>query len=261
MNIDKAEELSARITYEVYKSFLKSEQINNLDGYIYRLSQNEYLNFISEETKESKFKQDILITPSYHSSACREDEHQKLRNEIIYLGKTQREIIIMHYFDKIKIKDIAEKLNISIQNVKWHLFDARAKIKDGFVKQKENKYPTKHKKFSHMGNYGFVGPLYIYLPFYLSSTLSQNIIYHTFEKAKSSIEIAKELKVPTVFIENEIEHLIENNFLHKTEGGKYLSDVYITKINNEKEDKTNKLIKKYAQIICDTYIPDLFHFQ
>ena len=38
MNTDKAEEVASRIVYDVYTSLLKTDDVHNIDGYIYRVS-------------------------------------------------------------------------------------------------------------------------------------------------------------------------------------------------------------------------------
>ena len=39
-NIDQARELASDITCEVYGSFLKADNIANIDGYVYRIARN-----------------------------------------------------------------------------------------------------------------------------------------------------------------------------------------------------------------------------
>ena len=44
--IDEAEELAAEITFQVYASLLKQDNIENPDGYIYRIARNVYARYI-----------------------------------------------------------------------------------------------------------------------------------------------------------------------------------------------------------------------
>ena len=41
-DVDNAEELASNIVLEVYKSFLKSDNIANIEGYVYRIASNVY---------------------------------------------------------------------------------------------------------------------------------------------------------------------------------------------------------------------------
>ncbi|MCL2065752.1 MAG: RNA polymerase sigma factor [Candidatus Cloacimonetes bacterium] len=254
-NIDLAEELASRITFEAYKSLLNSDEVENIDGYIYRISQNVYNRFMSEEIAEKELSEKT-IEPLVEQYNDKEDEYLKLRNAIAYLSKTQREVVVMHYYDKKKIKDIAKKLCISLENVKWHLFEARNKLKDGYSEQ-GNLYKSDYIKLINIANFGSPGPLHIEVPFFFTSTLSQNIVYSAYDKAKTATEIAKKLGVPAVFVENEVEHLIESNFMTMSVGNKLRSNIFIDKPNIEKAKKIDAIVTKYAYKIYEDYIPEL----
>ena len=270
-DIDLAEELAATITFEVYKSLLKSDIIYNVNSYIYRISQNVYARFIMEESKlrqsvdsEDLRKSEISNTDWDEETISQDKTHEKIRKEIAYLSNLQREIVVLHYFDKIKIKDIAEKLELPLGTVCWHLKDARNQIKESFIsppmrydwgsKGGENK---KHNiNLANMGHCGYLGSYQLAPSFYINKKLTQHIVFTTYQKAKSTIDIAKELEVPVSFIEDEISHLLENNFIEKTPGNKYRTTIYmIDKREQEKETKINDILKKYAKIVCEMYVP------
>ena len=87
--IDEAEELAAEITFQVYTSLLKQDNIANLDGYIYRIARNVYARYIDDKKQitsvdgleyvpDSKdFTQEIIDSESYGI----------LRREITYLSR------------------------------------------------------------------------------------------------------------------------------------------------------------------------------
>ena len=273
-NIDKAEELASRIVFEVYKSLLKAENIYNIEGYIFRIASNIYARFIIEEIKENELQITQSTPPTkyereggatHHSplttqNSPKNDNYTRLRSEITYLSKTQREIIIMFYFQKMKLNDIARRLNIPAGTVGWHLNEARNQIKDAFsapptpCPQSQTPYLLKNTSY-----HGFLGPQYINLSFYFTKPLTHNIVYSAYHKAKTPIEIAKELNVPVAYIEDEISHLENNFFMKKLPGNKYLTKIYISEPNKEKEDKLNKVAKKYSKIICERYISQIIN--
>ena len=88
-SIDKAEELAAEITFHVYESLLKQDNIDNPDGYIYRIARNVYARYIDDKKQitsvdgleyvpDSKdFTQEIIDSESYGI----------LRREITYLSR------------------------------------------------------------------------------------------------------------------------------------------------------------------------------
>jgi len=269
LDINQAEDLASRISFEVYKSLLRVESIHNIDRYVYRISSNIYAQFIIEEKNKRTSLSEITenhrtISISQQSSfvddTLEDDAFFRLRNEISYLSNLQREIIVMHYFQKKDTKEIAENLKISQAKVKWHLIDARNQLKDGFINNKKRTYNSNHKKFLEMRSIGKLGhqQKFIDMSFYFNKILSQNIVYLAYRKAKTAIEIANELAVPVVFVEDEINHLVDNNFMTKLTSSRYLTNVYIMETkNHEQEKRINNLMKKYAKIVCEQYIPEI----
>ena len=136
MNIDTAEELASRITFEVYLALLKTDDIQNINGYIYRIARNVHSRFIFEE----KTNKQLLFHESHNSRIVdfnNDEACLRIRREIAYLGNTQRKIIVMFYFEKLNLKEIAKRINLPDATVRWHLYDARNHIKSGFDEKDE----------------------------------------------------------------------------------------------------------------------------
>ena len=255
MSIDMAEELASRITFEVYKSLLKAEDIYNIDGYVYRIASNIYSRFLIEEKNKRKLED---INPSINNLSFVEnidDTHARLRTEIAYLNKMQRDIVVMYYYQKLKLKEIATALNIPIGTVGWHLTEARDQIKNGLTEFSniDNKAPKPI--FKDLKILGFTGIGLIIAPFYFKLKISQQIAYSAYHKPKTSIEIAKELSIPSAFVENELKFLVDNQFMNALPGNRFLTNIYIIEPNKEKEQKINDLLTKYAEIVCKEYVP------
>ena len=257
MDMDQAEELASRIIFEVYTSLLKADNVYNLDGYIYRISSNITARFIMDELNERNLTNtEPPITSDEGQN--KEEDYARLRGEISYLSNIQREIVVMYYFQKLRTKEIAKRVKLSQAKIKWHLFDARKQLKEGFKNNKRGTQKLKKSLFSSMRQCGMLSSINIDLSTYFSTSLSQNIAYSVYFNPKTTIEIANELSVPVVFVEDEVKNLLENKFMHKLPGNKYLTDIYITETKKEKEDKTNEVLSKFVKPICDLYIPLLF---
>ena len=257
MNIDDAEELSSRITFEAYTALLKADDIHNVNSYIYRIARNVYACFVIEK------KSDRLILSQEAPIQCDNDHRQdvdstRIRSEITYLSNLHREIVVMYYYEKLKLEEIATRLNIPRGTVKWHLFEARNQIKDGFKKDSEVKTNPEQISFTEMKFIGTLSPQRIDMSFYFNKSLTQNIAYSAYHTAKTSKEISKEIGIPVVFVEDEIERLVGNGFLCNVQGNKYQTNIYIIESMKEIEEKINKIYSKYAKIVCDIYIPLLF---
>jgi len=133
--VDKAEELASRITLDVYVSLLKADTVNNIDGYIYRIAHNVYARFVNEETKDRHISINDIEVPCENNFTVgieKDETFIRLRREIAHLSNIRREIVVMHYFQKLGLNEVAQKLDMPHGTVKWHLHDAKKQIKDGF---------------------------------------------------------------------------------------------------------------------------------
>jgi len=266
MNTDKAEELASRIIFDVYISILKTDEINNINGYIYRVACNVYARFIAEEIRGRHISLDEVRIPceiDFTDDFEKDDTYILLRKKISYLGKIQREIVVMHYFQRLKQYEIAERLNIPLGTVKWHLHDARNQIKNKLTEG--NKMHEKINlginpiKFAGMGHTGIASPDGKDTAYYLQKLISQNIAYAAYWKAKTITEIAENLGVSAAFVEDEVNYLEEYGFITKVAGGKYLTNIRIDEPRTkEMWEQYHKIYTKYAKIVCDKYVPLVF---
>ena len=138
---DKAAELASRITFDVYTSLLKVDSVENIDGYVYRIAHNVYARYVDEEVRGRHISLDnvrIPVIEDFTQTVEREEAYRHLRQRISYLGKIQREIVVMHYFDHLKQSEIAKRLKLPTGTVKWHLHEARGQLKGGFHKMNAN---------------------------------------------------------------------------------------------------------------------------
>ena len=253
-NLEQAEELSARITYEVYKTLLKKDDIYSLDSYIYRTSCNIYALFLKEMKEEQPaLPEEDLAAPEDTSFS---EMNERLYNEIAYLSSLQRKIVILHYFHKQNLKSIAANLNIPLGTVKWHLIEARHQMKEGFSAGEKRLFDPSQKRFLEMCNHGYLGMYKIDMSAHFSKSLSQYVAYSAYYKGKTAGEIAKDLAIPTYYIEDELEQLTENGYMTKISADKYLTDVYIEEENPEIDSKIDNLMTRYAREVCEQYMPD-----
>ena len=260
MNSEKAEELASRIIFDVYISLLKADYVHNIEGYIYRVSRNVYARFVDEEVRGRHISLDeesIAGEEDFTANFEKNETYIRLRREVSYLGKTQREIVVMHYFQKLKQLEIAQRLDIPLGTVKWHLHDARNQLKN---KLEENIMREKGTlginpvklEVGMSGRYGSKGET---PSDYFTKLISQNIAYAAYHEPKTITEIAEELGVAAAFIEDEITVLEDMGFIDKVANGKYQTNMLIRESTKEIAEEKHKLYKKYAKIVREKYIP------
>ena len=249
----EAEDLSQEILAQVFRSAKKERHIEKLDNFIWKIAHFVWCNYLKKNTvlrtcvSIDAFDYDFLSeydhTEKYLEQQELNDKIKIMRSKVQNLNYLQREIMIMHYIDEQPIKSIAEKLNITEANVKWHLYDTRKKLKREITEMNN----TTNTEFVyrpgklHMGLSGNGGPTPDVHKINESLT-KQNIALCCYRESKTSGEIAEMLGIPKAYVEYDLEWLVERQFM-KQENYRYTTMFSIT---------GSDFFVKLAQIFSET---------
>ena len=256
----EAEELCSDIVEEVYLSLLAAEEIYNVEGYVWRISQHVYSKFVSSKKKQCGISIDGLEiadeTPLWEEDP--EEEIRLLRREIAFLTQKRRRIVYSFYYENKSIAQIAKEQGLPEGTVKWHLNKARNELKEGYKMNrpigKLGLNPIVASGYGHSGNPGKHGrgPEY-----YLRDKLSLNIVYSVYYEPKTKQEIAEELGMTPVFAEDRIDYLEANGFLVKTAGDRYTTYVRFDPetYSQEREDTRLKKKMEIARLLIKEFVP------
>ncbi len=261
--IEDAEDLSQEIITRVYLALLRRDDIDDASKFIwtvahnclsnyYRDNKNSFVGVPIDDIAETfgNENEDVL-----YNMIAKEDA-AKLQNEIAYLSKLQRRIVIAYYYERKKQNEISEELNIPVGTVKWHLFEAKKELKRGMETMRqagELKFnPIKFDMCSFSGKVGTKGDI----SNFFHSAISQNITYAVRTEAKTVNEIAEELGVSPVYIESEAEYLEKYGFLLK-QGNKYLCNILINEPDNELNRLHNEMYSRAAKIFANELYDEL----
>ena len=255
----EAEELCAEIIKETYISLLKAEEITNIDGYIWRISQYAFSKYVSRQKKHEGISLNNIQIPYFEDFSVAEhnEEIHHLRTEIAFLTEKRRQIVYRYYYQNKSISRISSEMGLPEGTVKWHLNKARIELKECFNMERKigrlGLNPVTALDFGHDGYPGSnSGP-----EFYLGDKLNLNIVYSVYHSPKNIEEIAEELGVTPVYLTDKIQFLEENGFLVKTK-----SDRYTTYVEFKPETYSLELYEnaiksklKIAQILAEEYVP------
>lgn len=256
---EEAEDLCADIVQEVYRSLLKAEEILNVEGYIWRISEHTYSKYVSSKKKQEGISIDGMELPvrDTYDFENSQEEILCLRREIAFLTEKRRKIVYLFYYEDKTVAWIAKELGMPQGTVKWHLNKARNELKEGFsMERKIGKLglsPITANSFGHSGDPGpNGGPEY-----YLGDKLNLNIVYSVYFEPKSREEIAEELGVTPVYIEDKINFLEGNGFLVPVAGNRYTTYVNFSPTTYSKELEENKVKKQLevADLLVKEYVP------
>jgi len=257
----EAEELSSDIVAEVYLSMLSAKEIVNIDGYVWRISEHVYSKFVSSKKKREGISIDGMDFPDDTSVWDDEvdSELDLLRREIAFLTQTRRKIVYSFYYENKTISTITKEMGIPEGTIKWHLNKAKNDLKEGFIMERKigklGIKPIEAIGFGHSGNPGSNSGT----EHYLGNKLNLNIVYSVYHTPKTLTEIAEELGVTPVYIEDTVAELVANGFLVEQAGKRYTTYVCFNPetYSLELEDKCLQKKMELAKLLVREYVPQI----
>ena len=258
---DEAEDLAAEIVSEVYRSLLVSDEIYNIEGYVWRISEHVYAKYVASKKKNAGVSLDGIELPDETEFYAGDpnEEIALLRREIGFLTETRREIVYAFYFEDQTISAISKNKGIPEGTVKWHLNKAKNDLKEGYImKRTIGKLGLKPVQAQGMGHNGDPGPNGVAAPEkFLGDKLNLNIVYSVYFEPKTKEEIAEELGMTLVYIEDKIDYLEANGFLVREKGDRYTTYVQFSPetYSAERREKRFKKQMEAAEILAREYAP------
>ena len=257
----EAEELCSDIIYSLVKAAHSDGEIESVYPFIWRVARNVYADFSNNRKKRTEViyegdSEEILL------SVAEEDTSNdtaalvtSVYRRIAFLTKAYREVMIMFYIDGLSTAQIAKVQGTSEGAVRQRLFSARQKIKSEVEEMTEtyNK-PVALDKIDYViwgtGSPGWGDPRNV-----CTRMFSKHIVWLCRKKPMSAAEIAEELNVPTVYVEEELEILCEGEngeygLLRRLDNGKYVLNFIL--LDKDVFEKANAIYTEQLPKICDT---------
>ncbi len=261
-NIDQAQELASDIIYEVYRSFLRPAHIANPDGYVYRISRNVWAKFVHNLETGRQFE-DISTMEIAAPEHDDEDDRMReiLRREIGCLSDRQRIIIYMFYYDKLPVNEIAKRLEISAGTVKWHLSDAREKLKEGIDMNTEKDLQINPVYFTEMGHSGYTGSKGDTADVF-DSCIRMNIAWACYHQPCTLAEISRQIGIPSVYVADQLKALVDFGFIDRLDNSrdpKYRTNMLIDDLRDtDGDEERDRIFDEAASMIAEKFMPEVF---
>ncbi|MFC3745381.1 sigma-70 family RNA polymerase sigma factor [Paenibacillus sp. GCM10012306] len=261
-NIAEAEELAGRMTLEVYQALLNKTEFLDLNSYVFKIAHYVWAKYVGEKVKATNQltidDNEVMYRDEAFDAIIRQETAGALRREIAFLSHQQREIVVKYYYGGLKIREIAAVMELSCGTVKWHLFEAKKELKHKMntirSMGKLGINPIRMTNLGHSGSPGNKGDT----SDFLATAIRQNIAFSAYHKPLTVNEIAEELGISPVFIEDEIESLEEYGFMDQLSGGKYRTNMYIEDPSQLKSEALHRLFKVYAEIVAEHHFKQFF---
>ncbi len=249
-------DVAQEICLNIYRA-LSVKQVHSIDGFVWTVARHTLINYyrgkqksyfnVSIDNDAMEFK-DTGKTPL--EQMIEKENYEKIRNEIAYLSKMQRKILIMYYYEEKKQAEIAKILGIPLGTVKWHLNAAKGELKKGMEKMREIKdLKFNPVEFSIVGLSGGIGEMGAPIKFFRSA-LSQNIVYSICRKSRTIEQIADLLGVSPVYVESELDFLEEYSLVVKHKN-KYIANILIDEPTEEMLERQKHLYETVSSLIAN----------
>ncbi len=137
-----AEDLVQQAFVNIIDALEKDQTIteDTLSAYVKKIIRNLSISHHRKVSVQPLLRVVNIDSPSAESEYALSSDKDIVAKAISGLSETQRAIIVMHYFDGLKVREIAEELNMSVSTAKTHLQRARQNIENAVNADKA--YPT-----------------------------------------------------------------------------------------------------------------------
>ena len=228
-NAHDAEDLSQEILVQLFGKEFKTQQIENMDAYVYRICCYTWSNFLRknkpawsmlgsfDDIAKLSTKEDI------ENDYIKNELHEKLRQEIMYLSRIRREITIMHYYENKTGDEISLVLKIPASTVRWHMKNTKVILKERLEMTEQNSIykPVRlNVGIDGQGDCKVMNGL-------ATDLIMQNICVICREKPLLIEEIARTLGISTFYLEEKIENLLYMDFIRQVGTNRYQTTFFI----------------------------------
>lgn len=136
-SLQDAEDLSQEIARKAFESLCGRDDIEDAGKFIWTIAHHALSNYYRDHPHQwigaplDEAGQALCDDADIAEQLATMETVEELRNEIAYLSKLQRRIVIAYYYENKKQSDIARELGLAPGTVKWHLFEAKKDLKRG----------------------------------------------------------------------------------------------------------------------------------
>lgn len=225
---EDAEDLAGDIILAILKNGTGIRDDNAFFGYIWAIAANTYKKFLRQKsrTQYEALEEELADETDFTETILNSQEYHVLRRELALLSRECRECTVAYYFEGLSCAETASRLHISLEMVKYYLFKTRKILKEGISMERE--FGTKSynpAKFEF--NTIFSGSFNEEYQNLFSRKLPGNILVSAYYTPMTVRELAIEMGVASVYLEDEIALLEKYHLLTPLAGGKYQTRLVI----------------------------------
>ena len=227
-NKNDAEDLTNDIVLAILQSEDKLKDENAFYGYVWGIAANTYRKFMRRKVRNGydELGEEQADGSDFTEGLLLREDMKCLHREIALLSREYRECTVAYYFDELSCAQVAEKLGISLEMVKYYLFKTRKILKEGISMEREfGEKSFKPAPFEFVTI--FSGEFNREYKNLFARKLPGQILMSAYYTPMTVRELAIELGVSSVYLEDELELLERYGLMTKNPTGKYQTKLLI----------------------------------
>ena len=231
-NKDDAEELTSEIVLASIENAPRLKNDKAYYGWFWQIAKNTYRRFNTERSRYrrhfSESDEDLASGElGVEDRMIVNEEIAKLRREIAFLGKYYRICTTEYYFNDKSVTEIASEYSLTPEMVKYYLFKTRKILKEGIAMERQfGEKSFNPAKFELVELFsGSISEEYRNL--FHERKLPGQILATAYYEPMTMNELAFELGVPTVYLEDEMSVLMKYDFIKKVGKDHYQTNMFI----------------------------------
>lgn len=251
----EAEILASDILYALLKSAPNLRDEAKFYPFLWRVAENTFVNYLrGKRPAESEITNESSDPAPVEDEVLLREDLALLRRELSLLSAEYRTATVLYYMEDKSCAEIAEILGTGVEMVKYYLFRARKILREGMSMNRicgEKSYNPKIFEIDFYGENGGCDELYIT---FRQRKILGNILASAYYTPVTMQEMSVELGVASVYLEDEVNYLMENRLLLR-KNSRYQTNipVFTEECTEEIHQRLRPVIEEAAQRFTHTF--------
>ena len=231
-NQQEAEDLASDISLCIFAQLRKCVIPAHFSAWVWQIARNRYSKWAEAKHKKAERFAGIDIGEckipggeTAEDSYIRSEEIALLRRELAFISADYRNVLVPYYIEDKPIRDIAKKLDVTVEAAKKRLTRARKILRGGMDMAREfgiRSYNPEEVRFTASG------PQNSGLPWKaMDRKIPKNILLQASGNPSTIEELSIELGIAAPYMEEEVERLVKATLLNKLNDKKYVTNFLI----------------------------------
>jgi len=258
----EAEDLSQEILLHILDGMRKSD-VKNPEAYVWQIAHNRYARKIDRKNKQNRheFYSGDVVLYSISDDIFVEDkiilneEYKSVFNALHSLSASYRDILVDFYVGEMYLREIAVKYNLTVETVKWRLHVAKERIEERVNNMNTEKIYKKLNWNTNSCNGSLDTNEYV------GTQIYRAIAAACYEKPIDIEEISLKTGIPTLYLEDALEHMIYGDAIEKISSKYATNFIILFAEDNKKMQKsvieTSKGLPQKVWNVFEKALPEI----